>query len=227
MPVGSFNLESPPQFRGLHPDLPVTMYTRHLPHWRQDGATYFVTFRLGDSLPKEKLDLIKSMRKHWEARHQPPRSEAAWQEYAKTVTSSVEKWLDQGTGICCFKERKFAQELARAILFYQDLQYFIGSYVVMPNHCHLVIRPNEGFGLESVVGSIKGVVSRFVNRAKGTKGGLWQQECFDRIVRDEEHLYRVIQYIGNNPTLAGLPQSNWYRWVHPCWQDVGWGFRDG
>jgi hypothetical protein len=30
----------------------VWVYRRNLPHWRQDGATYFVTFRLHDSIPK-------------------------------------------------------------------------------------------------------------------------------------------------------------------------------
>src|SRR5258707_12522120 len=44
-----WNLPPPPGFQGLHPDKPVTAYQRHLPHWRQDGATYFVTFRLADA----------------------------------------------------------------------------------------------------------------------------------------------------------------------------------
>jgi hypothetical protein len=62
MSVETFNLTAPPHFRGLHPDLPVTAYHRHLPHWRQQGATYFVTFRLGDALPQSKLRLLKRMR---------------------------------------------------------------------------------------------------------------------------------------------------------------------
>jgi hypothetical protein len=33
-----------------------------LPHWEQDNATYFVTFRLTDSLPKSVLDRIESER---------------------------------------------------------------------------------------------------------------------------------------------------------------------
>ena len=226
MVIESFNLEAPPNFRGIHPDIPLKMYTRHLPHWRQNGATYSVTFRLSDSLPKEKLDLIKSMRRHWEAKFPPPRSESDWQTYAKTVTSSVEKWLDQGAGACHFKIKKFANELSRSILHFQDQQYFVGCYVVMPNHCHLVIRPNMGTDLENILGAIKGVVSRFVNKANGTRGSLWQQESFDRIVRDEKHLYRVIQYIGNNPRLAGLPKSMWYRWAAPEWKKAGWGFRE-
>ena len=31
---------------------PLRLYRRNLPHWRQDGATYFVTFRLDDALPQ-------------------------------------------------------------------------------------------------------------------------------------------------------------------------------
>jgi len=87
--------------------------------------------------------------------------------------------------------------------------------------CHLVIRPYDGFDLEDILGSIKGVVSRAVNKANGTNGALWQQESFDRIIRDEAHLY-----LGNNPRLASLPQSMWYRWLHPQWEKVGWRFRD-
>ena len=45
-----------------------------------------------------------SMRRHWEAKYPPPRSEDTWKEYAKTVTMSVEKWLDQGSGACHFKK---------------------------------------------------------------------------------------------------------------------------
>ena len=222
----TFNLDPPPNFRGLNPDIKVVMYTRHLPHWRQQGATYAVTFRLSDSLPKAKLDLIRSMRTCWEAKYPKPRSEKAWKEYAKTVTVSVDKWLDNGAGECHFKRKEFADELARSILHFQDQQYFVSCYVVMPNHCHLVIRPHVEFDLEDILGSIKGVVSRFVNKEIGTEGSLWQQESYDRIVRDEEHLYHVVQYIGNNPSLAGLPKSQWYRWVHPEWEKAGWGFRD-
>jgi REP element-mobilizing transposase RayT len=220
------NLDTPPNFRGLDLDLPVTFYTQRLPHWRQSGATYFVTFRLKDSLPKEKLDLIKSMRRLWEAKNPPPRNQAAWQEYAKTVSASVEQWLDQGSGACHFKKRAFADELARSILHFQDQRYFVSCYIVMPNHCHLVIRPVGDFKLEDVTGAMKGVSARFVNEANGRTGSLWQRESFDRIIRDEEHLYRVVQYIGNNPLKARLPKDKWFRWVHPDWEKAGWGFRD-
>lgn len=226
MTAETFNLDAPPNFRGLDPDLPLKKYTRHLPHWRQKGATYAVTYRLGDSLPKEKLDLLVSMRKHWEAKYPEPRSEEAWNEYAKTVTTSVEKWLDQGAGACHFKHKQFANELTRSLLHFQEQQYFVSCYAIMPNHCHVVIKPLDDFELEDILGSIKGVVSRFINKVIGESGSLWQPECFDRIIRDEEHLYHTIQYFGNNHRNARIPKENWFRWVEPGWDAVGWGFRD-
>ena len=57
-------------------------------------------------------------------------------------------------------------------------------------------------------------------------GPLWTQESYDRIIRDEEHLYRVLQYIGNNPAKAGLPEPQWQRWIDPEWEKVGWKFDD-
>src|SRR6516165_10187995 len=64
-----WNLPAPPGFQGLHPDKPVTVYQRHLPHWRQEGATYFVTFRLADSLPQYKLDELAALKEESERRH--------------------------------------------------------------------------------------------------------------------------------------------------------------
>ena len=59
-----------------------------------------------------------------------------------------------------------------------------------------------------------------------TRQGVQQQESYDRIIRDEEHLWRVIQYIGRNPRQAGLPLESTPRWIDPDWQALGWNFRD-
>jgi hypothetical protein len=80
--------------------------------------------------------------------------------------------------------------------------------------------------LEELLESIKGFVSRQVNSRLGRSGPLWEQESYDRIIRDEEHLFRVVQYIGQNPAKAGLPSSKWIRWIHPEWERAGWSFRD-
>ncbi len=43
-----------------------------LPHWQQNGVMQFVTFRLGDALPPEKIDEWHARRKIWLTRHPVP-----------------------------------------------------------------------------------------------------------------------------------------------------------
>lgn len=207
----TFNLDPPPGFRGLDPHRPVTIYTRNLPHWRQQGATYFVTFHLADALPDAKRNELASMRREWDLRDPPPRSEATWTEYAKTVFQEVEKWMNAGHGDCWFRQPQYAAELRRAILHFHQQRYEVGSFVIMANHCHLAIRPFDDCKLEEEVGAMKNVAANFVNQREGRRGPLWQQESYDRIIRDEEHLYRVVQYIGANPRRAGIAREAWDR----------------
>jgi putative transposase len=77
-----------------------------------------------------------------------------------------------------------------------------------------------------LVGSWKKYSSRRINRALNQHGGLWQEESFDRIVRDEEHLWRAIQYIGANPDKAGFPHGSCPLWIRGEWVDLGWKFSE-
>ncbi len=240
MTVETWNREAPPGFQGLHPDIPVTFYYRHLPHWRQDGATYFVTFRLADSLPQAKLRELESMKREFAAKHGvcgtdwqsvlrrkgssiPPED---WEAFSHVQMQRVEKWLDQGMGTCHLKRADIANIVADALHHFDDDTYELGCYVVMPNHVHAVMRPlkPKTDPLEKVLQSRKLRTSREINSKLGQTGTLWQEESFDRIIRDEEHLYRCIQYIGDNPRRGGLPPDKCPRWVRPSWEDLGWKF---
>jgi REP element-mobilizing transposase RayT len=221
-----FNLDAPPGFRGLHPDLPIRMYLRHLPHWRQAGATYFVTFRLADSIPQRQLQALKRWRLAWERRHGEVQSEAEWKALAREITSKVERWLDHGYGQCELRLPPVAKLMQDSLWKFQDDRYFVSGFVVMPNHVHATLRPHENHELEEILKNMKGYVARLTNRLLGRSGTLWEEESYDRIVRDEEHLYRVVQYMGRNPARAGLPVSEWNRWIHPEWERLGWAFRE-
>ncbi len=222
----TFNLEAPPGFRGLDESAPIKSYYRNLPHWRQNGATYFVTFNLADALPANKRNELAAMRREWERRFPPPRDETIWTEYAKTVFRKVDKWMDAGYGACWFRQPVCANELHRSILHFHGERYEIGCFVIMANHCHLIMKPLDEYELEDEVGSIKNVTAIFVNKHESLAGQLWQQESYDRIIRDEEHLYRVAQYIGANPRRAGFQVDRWHRWMNPAWQDAGWDFHE-
>ena len=222
--IMTFNLDAPSGFLGLDPFKPVEIYTRNLPHWRQDGATYFVTFDLADALPASKRRLLKSMRHEWELRNPEPRDEETWTQYAKTAFRMVEKWMDAGYGKCWLRVESYAEELHRSLLHFHETRYVIGCFVIMRNHCHCVIRPFESWKLEKEIGAVKKVTARFINQRERAEGTLWQQEAYDRIIRDEEHLYRVVQYIGANPKRAGISEDQWRRWINPRWQQQGWDF---
>jgi putative transposase len=224
----TWNLAPPPGFQGLHPDKPVDMYHRHLPHWRQDGATYFVTFRLADSLPQSKLQELVLLKEEWASRNAPPHSHEQWQELSRMTMERVESWLDQGMGSCLLKQAPVAQRVVSALHFFDDDRYELGCYVVMPNHVHVVLRPllPGKDALERILQSRKRQSSREINLLLERSGSLWQEESFDRIIRDEEHLYRCIQYVGSNPRRAGLAPEMCPRWVRPSWHKLGWGFVD-
>ncbi len=129
MPVETFNLAAPPGFCGLDPYKAVTAYHRHLPHWRQEGATYFVTFRLGDSVPQEKLNYLKRLRYHWERTHPEPRSSEDWEMLARDLFSHEDAWLDEGYGSCHFSDAKLAAHLEEAFMHFQNdaILYRVGS----------------------------------------------------------------------------------------------------
>ncbi len=48
-----------------NPNENTTISHRKLPHWEQQGCTYFVTFRLNDSIPCAKLDDWNQKRIIW------------------------------------------------------------------------------------------------------------------------------------------------------------------
>jgi REP element-mobilizing transposase RayT len=222
----TFNLGAPPGFKGFDEQRPVTVYHRNLPHWRQDGATYFVTFCLADALPREKLRQLQAMREDWCRKRTPASGEADWLEYAKQTFRNAEKWMDRGYGRCSFRDPFNAAELSRAILHFHEARYEVGCFAILGNHCHLTMRPFQSVKLEKELGSIKSRTARFVNQQAEQSGPVWQQECYDRIIRDEEHLWRVVQYIGANPRKAGLKPDEWIRWMNPHWIAAGWNFRD-
>jgi hypothetical protein len=64
------------------PDEPISNISGNLPHWRQNGTIYFVTFRLADSLPQKKLDILTRERAEWHRTHPEPHDERTKREYS-------------------------------------------------------------------------------------------------------------------------------------------------
>ncbi len=227
--------DPPPHFQGLNPNAPIHIYTRNLPHWRQDGATYFVTFRLADSLPQECIEELRAIKSKWtktierkerDLTLSDEEKKCEWEKLARIMFEKTEIRLDQEHGSCVLRERGLREILTNSFDFFDDQRYALGCYVIMPNHVHLVIRPLKGYALEEILQSQKRHASRKINEINGNKGALWQEESHDRIIRDAEHLWRCVQYIGRNPAKANLRESEFTRYIRPEWQRLGWDFLD-
>jgi len=230
---------APPSFQPLNPHKPIWVYTRHLPHWRQDGATYFVTFHLKDSLPKAALLELQKLREEQARRRQTWNRQqscasgsvvveadirAKQEAFEKLVFKRVQHWAEKGLGACYFNHHRFRSILHDAILYWHNKQVDVAAFVVMPNHAHLIARPLDGIALEKWLQSVKRFTAREVNRLNENTGSIWFEESHDRIVRDLPHLNRCLRYIGRNPVQARIQHASKTRWLNPQWQDLGYRF---
>ena len=183
---------------------PVAFYGRHLPHWRQEGCTYFVTFRLGDSIPQSKLQQWEAELACWLRAHAQPHSEQDRREFHEKFTKRFHEWLDAGYGSCWLRRSDVADLVEGALKYFDRERYVLGHFVVMPNHVHVLVTPMMRHELSEILQSWKSFTAHAANQLLSRSGKFWQDESFDHIVRDETHLRRFERYILENPTMAGL-----------------------
>ncbi|MGA2179597.1 MAG: helicase C-terminal domain-containing protein [Verrucomicrobiota bacterium] len=191
-------------FTPFDPDAPVAIYSRHLPHWRQAGATYFVTFRLADSIPQDKLRQWLREQEDWLKKNPEPLTVELKAEFHEKFTERFHHWLDSGMGECWLRRPELSTIVEEALRFFDGQQYLLGHYVIMPNHVHTVVQLAQGNPLKEVLHSWKSFTAHKLNEAIGRKGQLWQDESFDCIVRNAAQLDKIAFYIQENPQRAGL-----------------------
>lgn len=202
--------ECPPSFFNPRAEIDVTR--NRLPHWQQGKAWVFVTWRLADSLPKAKLDRWKEERAIWLSLHSKPWDEKTEIEYHDRFSRQIDVWLDQGSGSCVLKEAANATIMADALLHFDGNRYQLAAFVVMPNHVHVLFRPLGAHALAAILKSWKGFTARVINRRMGRTGTLWQDEYWDRLIRNARHFFKVAEYIRENPAKAKLQAGTFVVW---------------
>lgn len=73
----------------LNPRDDISIAQRKLPHWRQSKVSYFITFRLAESIPQETLRPWKVERAAFLARNPFPHSPDASERYHQQFTSKI------------------------------------------------------------------------------------------------------------------------------------------
>ncbi|MBN2704717.1 MAG: exodeoxyribonuclease VII large subunit [Pontiellaceae bacterium] len=188
----------------FNPHLPLEIHARNLPHWTQEGMTYFVTFRLADSIPAAKLRQWSNDREIWMKDHDEPYSDEEKNEYHRLFSEKIQGWLDAGMGSCLLKKPAVAKLVGDALMKFDGDRYDLGEWVVMPNHVHLLVTPRSGYTLSDLLHSWKSYTAHEIAKLEGVDGAVWQHESYDHIVRSPEQLVHFENYIHENPGRAGV-----------------------
>lgn len=191
-----------PSFNPLHP---VQQSRRkNLPHWTQEHCTYFVTFRLSDSIAQSRINEYKELREKWEEHHHPPYTDQEKEQFNELFSERVDIWLDEGAGTCILRTPEISKIAADTLTHFNGERYDLDEWVVMPNHVHVLVTPRPGFDLAGILHSWKSYSANEINTFRKQKGAVWKRESYDHIVRTREELNRIRKYIRNNPAKAGV-----------------------
>jgi len=203
----------------FNPRLPIEIENRNLPHWQQEDTTYFITFRLADSLPQKKLEQWISQREAWLETHQEPYTDMEKNEYHHLFSEKIQNWLDAGSGACLLATPEVSKLVSNALKHFDGERYTLGEWVVMPNHIHALLTPTHGHCLDDILQTWKSFTAHEINKLNGTSGQIWQHESYDHIVRSPKQLEHFADYINSNPAKAGIKVTQASR-LHPNERDA-------
>lgn len=143
-----------------------------------------ITYRLADALPHELLE--KEARRHADA------------------PQSVQAVLDRGLGSCLLARPDVAAMVLENWRRRDGSEYRLYAWVVMPNHIHVVVEVLPGSSLTRIVQGWKSYSAHWISNRLGKAGRIWQPDYWDRYIRDDEHFVAAVEYVENNPVMAGL-----------------------
>ncbi len=144
----------------------------------------------------------------------------------------IEAWIDAGHGSCVLREPAVAEMVQNSLLHFDAQRCAILAWVVMPNHVHVLFEPKGTWTVGKIAASWKKFAARRIcdyvrdagsaeNASQvigGPEGPVWHREYWDRYIRNEYHLSEKIEYIHQNPVVAGLASraEDWH-WssAHP------------
>jgi REP element-mobilizing transposase RayT len=165
-----------------------------------------------------------------------------WRRH-KLVFARFDELIDLKPVVKHLENPTAADIVRDAIYHFAGDRYDLIAFVVMPSHFHWVFHPRREWiaslrvgqtflsvsstsrgrqeclphgartPRERIMQSIKGYTAYRCNQLLGTTGTFWQAEAYDHVVRDEQELRRIVEYVEQNPVRAGLTRrpEDW-RW---------------
>ena len=186
--------------------MPVEITQRNLPHWRQTGVYYFITFRTSDSLPKQVQNKLRHQQKAWLEKHcldsdlvLDSLADDLKKEYYYLFSKRIHELLDSGYGNQDLLDFQISQVVEKALKYFDGCRYILDAWVIMPNHVHLLMRTLGDNSLSAIMHSLKSYTAKEINKIRGRTGSFWAKESFDYIVRSYGQLEKFREYIKSNP----------------------------
>lgn len=205
-----------PDLKFLNEFAEIGKHHNRLPHWQQMRAACFVTFRLGDSIPSDLLSKWRDDRDAWLLEHPKPWTPETEMAYHQQFSSRIDCWMDEGHGSCLLADSLNAGKLKDTLQHKDGTDYLLHSWVIMPNHVHVLVSPEKEQSLPKIVAGWKRFSATKIHKSAGISGNLWQKDYFDRLIRDWDHFMNVARYIRRNPEKAKL-QEDCYALYEAAW----------
>jgi len=193
---------------------------RHLPHKQLTDCTLFITWRIAFTLPDNILrELAEKRNQHFkDIKTISPEEENIYRnEFALRHFAHFDNWIDKFEGCkynLCIEP--LTSIITDTLKYNDNRKYTISCYCIMPNHVHLIIKPlykndKEYYALDEIMHAIKNYSAHKINKAVENKGHFWQNESYDRIIRDYIEYLKTVEYVVSNPVKAGLVDK-WEDW---------------
>ena len=212
----------------------VPFFRQYLPHWRPLGALFFLTYWLAGTLPRRAIDDLERERQRLQALplehgcsederniHIDKKLFALWDEYLGKHADV--KWL---------ADPRIANIVRDNLYYHAGKTYSLWAYVIMSNHVHVLLQPDEGTTcrrlvdsttsyqpvqnrrsrskkgpLSAILHSLRSYTANEANKVLSRTGAFWRSEVYDHWVRNDTEFQRIIHYIENNPVKAGLVED--------------------
>jgi len=157
-----------------------------LPHIDMIGYYQFVTFRTFDSLDnfvfKIREQKISNSKKEFE----------------------IDKYLDSSKK-GCYLNGEVLEYLKEYFISKDKVLYDLIAFCIMPNHIHIIFK--QKIELSKIMKQIKGATASKINKMLNKSGRFWEENYYDKVIRDNKHFAIVYEYVKNNPLKVGLDVS--------------------
>ena len=122
---------------------------------------------------------------------------------------------------CFFSDDDYRFYLDRLGQVLKRYRVQLHAYVLMTNHVHLLMTPEDTVGISKVMSLLGQHYVQYINVTYRRSGTLWEGRHKASIINADEYMLRCYRYIELNPLRAGMVASPveylWSSYRHHAW----------